>query len=255
MRYGLTINATTGALGFIDGCNRVGCVSDPEPFEVSCTITARQAPGLTASATITIVARNGFSYGNVPLIFYNAADSYRPSTVGGPTFRDIRCSPEDVQAALTLNSVTGQLEWDEASETIGGVTGVEGVGSTVGAVCLVTATRGSERFQVPEVVVKPEVREELGYAAAALYATLGEQSPVLKPAESTKLAPSRFSARIRADPTDSYDDAAFFFDILTGFGTYKGRRFFHVDISSGAIRQGAACSITLSLPFTAHAHV
>ena len=142
----------------------------------------------------------------------------------------VLCSPSDASNALTLNEDTGELTWS-STETTGGVTGVDSVGATTGAVCYVTATVSeSEKYTVPIVVLKPEIWSELDYAyGGTLYATVGERSPTLKPIkEEGKLPPSRFSAYV-ADTDVSYD-------ILTGVGLYKGHLLFHLDVTTGYFR-------------------
>lgn len=228
-KYGLTINSETGALELHPECS-VGCGFSNRRFTVSCTITAEQSSYLRASAEITVVAYPKFSYGNNPLVFDGSGVSYSPVVASGSTASyEMLCSPSDESIALSLNEDTGELTWSSA-ETTGGVTGVDSVGDTTGAVCYVTATFGSEQYTVPIVALKPEIWSGLDYAyGGALYATVGERSPRLEPVkEEGKLPPSRFSAYV-ADTDVSYD-------ILTGVGMYKGHLLFHLDVTTGYFR-------------------
>ena len=235
-KHGLTINSETGALELHSNCS-VGCGSS-EPFTVSCTITAEQTSFVTASAEITVVAYPKFSYGNNPLVFYGSGVSYSPvvaQVLGQATFNQVLCSPSDVSNALSLNELSGRLEWRGAEIITGGVTGVDSVGATTGAVCYVTATFNSEQYAVPIVVLKPEIWSVLDYAyGGTLYATVGERSLKLKPMkEEGKLPPSRFSAYIA--------DAGVSYDILTGVGLYKGYLLFHLDVTTGDFRPIGCC--------------
>ena len=236
-KYGLTINSETGALELHSDCS-VGC-GFGKPFTVSCTITAEQSSFLTASAEITVVAYPKFSYGSNPLVFDESGVSYSPvvaSDSGTASFDQVLCSPSNVSNALSLNQGTGVLLWT-GTETTGGVTGVDSVGATTGAVCYVTATVDSKQYTVPIVVLKPEIWSELDYAyGGTLYATVGERSPKLKPIkEEGKLPPSRFSAYV-ADTDVSYD-------ILTGVGLYKGHLLFHLDVTTGDFRPNGRLGI------------
>ena len=235
-KHGLAINSETGALELLPDCD-VGCGSD-EPFTVSCTITAEQSSYLRASAEMTLVAYQKFSYGNNPLVFDGSGVSYLPvvaSGLGTASYQEL-CSPSDASNALTLNKDTGELTWS-STETTGGVTGVDSVGATTGAVCYVTATSNTtgEKYTVPIVVLKPEIWSELDYAyGGTLYATVGERSPKLKPIkEEGKLPPSRFSAYV--------EDASVSYDILTGVGLYKGHVLFHLDVTTGYFRPNGCC--------------
>lgn len=237
-KHGLTINSETGALELLTGCP-VGCGSN-KPFTVSCTITAEQSSYLRASAEMTVIAYQKFSYGNNPLVFDGSGVSYSPvvaSDLGAASYQML-CSPSDASNALTLNDNTGELTWT-STETTGGVTGVDSVGATAGAVCYVTATLSdSENYTVPIVVLKPEIWSELDYAyGGTLYATVGERSPKLKPIkEEGKLPPSRFSAYV--------EDTSVSYDILTGVGLYKGHVLFHLDVTTGYFRPNGCCGRT-----------
>ena len=247
-KYGLTIDGATGELQLADTCTQVGCGTITESFTVSCTITANQSASLMSSAELVVSGLTGFSYRAGPLIFYEEGESYMP-TFHAPSsstlsFDSLICSPADVSAALTLSPSTGELAWAEAATAVGGVAGVPGVGSTKGAICLVSASSTSTsssviEYTAPVVVLRPEVWSLLGYGYdGALYATLGEASILLRPVEeSGKLPPSRFSARINAG-SDGYDDSAFSFDVLTGYATYKNHILFHLDVSTGSFRLG-----------------
>lgn len=236
-KHGLTINSETGALELLPDCSAVGCGSS-EPFTVSCTITAEQSSYLRASAAMSVVAYQKFSYGNNPLVFDGSGVSYSPVVASdflGTAPYKVLCSPSDASNALTFNENTGELTWS-STETTGGVTGVDSVGATTGAVCYVTATvSDSEKYTVPIVVLKPEIWSGLDYAyGGTLYATVGERSLQLKPIkEEGKLPPSRFSAYV--------EDTSVSYDILTGVGLYKGHVLFHLDVTTGYFRPNGCC--------------
>ena len=97
-KHGLTINAETGALELLPDCS-VGCGSN-EPFTVSCTITAEQSSYLRASAEMTVVAYQKFSYGNNPLVFDGSGVSYSPvvaSDLGTASYQRALLSVRRVQ--------------------------------------------------------------------------------------------------------------------------------------------------------------
>lgn len=138
LKHGLTIDSVSGELKFVDGCTSVGCGAS-EAFAVSCTITAQQGSGLTASSQLAVIAYQGLSYGNAPLIFFedvSLPSSYVPETVGSvtPNSFKLTCSPSDIADQLTVDATSGQLT-HSGNAVAGSVTGVEGVGAVSGAVC------------------------------------------------------------------------------------------------------------------------
>eukprot|EP00438_Fugacium_kawagutii_P012909 Skav224013 [mRNA] locus=scaffold2932:113439:119182:+ [translate_table: standard] len=258
LKYGLTIDSTTGQLEFVDGCTSVGCGTIEEAFTVSCTVTAAQTSQLTASTQLTVIASEGFSY-RTPLIFFDDASlptSYFPQlteTNSVPSFSLTGCSPSDVSEHVTLDSATGELTL--SGDPTSGVTGVDGIGAAAGGICIgqrrrrsfpgyVTLALGNfTEYTVPVVLVMPMIWSELSYGqGGTLYATVGQRSPLLKPSvEEGKLPPSRFSASI-VDPD-------FSFDVLTGAGTYKGLLVFRLDVSAGYFRQDEVRTVSLPLKY------
>ncbi|CAK9022469.1 unnamed protein product [Durusdinium trenchii] len=241
VKYGLTIDASTGELKFAESCSgpNVGCEGSKatEAFTVSCTVTAEQEgpDALTASALLTVIAYQGFSYTSAyPRIFHDDVQtSYTPEIAGEVTqdsFQLSGCSP-DVSGRVTLDANSGVLTLDANVDAASGVTGVDGVGATTGAVCYITATIDSVSSTVPVVVLWPEIWDALAYenhdSSTVLYATVGQRAPLLKPTvEEGKVPPSRFSAY--------HSDVSF--DVLTGAGTYQGLLLFHLDVSTGYFR-------------------
>ncbi|CAK9063504.1 Uncharacterized protein SCF082_LOCUS32878 [Durusdinium trenchii] len=233
LKHGLTIDSVSGELKFVDGCTSVGCGAS-EAFAVSCTITAQQGSGLTASSQLAVIAYQGLSYGNAPLIFFedvSLPSSYVPETVGSvtPNSFKLTCSPSDIADQLTVDATSGQLT-HSGNAVAGSVTGY-----ITAEVDLVSST-------VPAMVLMPEIWSELTYGyVGTLYASLGQRSPLVKPVvEDGKLAPSRFSAHI--------PDSSASFDVLTGAGTYKGFLLFRLDVKTGYLRLEPSTALSDVLP-------
>ena len=141
-KYGLTIEASTGQLAFTSSCSVVGCGTITEAFSVSCTITAEQDGSyLTTSALLTVNAQLGLSYGNAPVVFMDdpsVKTTYSPAltaalAASSPTFQ-LACSPSDASNQFELGA-EGELTAKSDANVAGGVTGVQEVGATAGAVC------------------------------------------------------------------------------------------------------------------------
>ncbi|CAE7563028.1 unnamed protein product, partial [Symbiodinium necroappetens] len=79
------------------------------------------------------------------------------------------------------------------------------------------------------MAVVPHIWSFLKYDPDTLYATFGQEAPVLMPVEQPgKLAPSRFSA------TD--ERSKYVFDIFTGVMTYDSYQLFQLDVKTGALK-------------------
>ena len=149
-----------------------------EAFSVTCVITAKQGPGVSASSQLLVSVHKTFSYGSAPLIFIGAATfSPIPSSQGFDSYhyRLKDCLPH--MPGLQVNSETGELSWNEAS-TSAGVTGIfDGQNATpiAGGKCsviredapVITGTDNDSPTDVADaveiIVLKPNTWNSLDY--------------------------------------------------------------------------------------------
>jgi len=244
LEHGMTINGETGGLQVSEG-SRVGGTKQ-EAFTISCTVTAHQSGGLTASTTLTVQVDKGVSYGLYPFFFFDGGlTEFTPSVelglVAGSTlnwsFDQLTCSPSDAEHALNLNSTTGAISLSE-SVANGGVTDLG-----EGGICSVRATPSASPYgpallslQPLEpvisrfVAVKPKLWESLAYAGS-FQAAIGEQAPTAKPMlpkDSPRLLrPSAFAAKC---------DSNVSVDAVTGQASYQGFHVFDFDLATGFLR-------------------
>eukprot|EP00439_Symbiodinium_sp_Y106_P014738 s3506_g2.t1 len=242
-KFGLSIHPQTGALELAPGCSKVGCGSD-KSIEVKCTITAEQEGGLTAQATLEVLAGD-VSYGSEPVVLYSGdSTSVVPAlnpehAAGSGQFGGLACVPGDAGSWLELDAGTGKLSLKAGKQSAGGLTG--GKGETMGQGSICSVEKGGAKGSV--VVLSPSrwtgMRYSYGPSSDVLYATVGEKSPILQPnAEGDGLRPTRFSA--------SCAGSAFAFDVLSGVATWDGHQIFTLD-AEGGLQLSPEESLTKSL--------
>ncbi|CAE7770459.1 ath, partial [Symbiodinium sp. CCMP2592] len=242
-KFGLSIHPQTGALELAPGCSKVGCGSD-KSIEVKCTITAEQEGGLTAQATLEVLAGD-VGYGSEPVVLYSGdSTSVVPAlnpeyAAGSGQFGALACVPGDASNWLELDAGTGKLSLKAGKQSAGGLTG--GKGETMGQGSICSVEKGGAKGSV--VVLSPSRWTGMGYSYSpssdVLYATVGEKSPILQPnPEGDGLPPTRFSA--------SCAGPAFAFDVLSGVATWDGHQIFTLD-AEGGLQLSPEESLTQSL--------
>ena len=129
-----------GLLVLRDGCTDVGCGAT-EPFSFSCTIVARQGPGLTARAQMTVSVLASFGYPANPLIFSGSQRIVAPFA-SGSFVDELVCTPKEVEDEFSTNRF-GWLIWNSATpSSTGGLSVGEPFNETVGGICRVTHSSG-----------------------------------------------------------------------------------------------------------------
>eukprot|EP00928_Gymnodinium_smaydae_P042994 TRINITY_DN288_c1_g1_i4.p1 TRINITY_DN288_c1_g1~~TRINITY_DN288_c1_g1_i4.p1 ORF type:complete len:2624 (-),score=354.57 TRINITY_DN288_c1_g1_i4:129-7931(-) len=219
-KYGLSIDGSTGRL-VLAGCESVGC-GKKEHFEVSCEVTAHQAPELNATATL-LVHGVSFGYASNPLVVSPGVNVFKP--IVAVTGAQIACVPKNAEEWLKVDATGTLTATKDAVKSHAGLTGAPQFG-VVGGRCEVKAMRGATKVSTSVSVLFPQAWKSFNYPRLKLYASLGEAASPMKVQAVNKdlLRPSRFSAHCQ-----SQQSINFAFDTLTGVATVNGHIAFTLD--------------------------
>jgi len=238
-QFGLTIDSATGKLGLAPGCQSIGCWNDKEPFQVTCTLTARQSATLNASTNLMVNA--GYFGYNDDIIFISSASSQfklqQASNLRAP-FTKV-CLPKGIDSWLKINAADGTLTTSSsATEDLPEITSNYIQGGVTGGVCRVAATaftaegfqEGFQNRSITLVVLAPRPWLGMSFGVRRLFATVGETSPDVAPIRDSggQIPPRRFSV--------DCIHRGFSFDALTGAAKIDGHLAFTLDVITGRLR-------------------
>ena len=254
--YGLQLDGKTGQLKAMNGCAKVGpcprvAGAALAPFEVSCVLTAHQAPGLNATANL-IVRGSHFLYEQNIVVMMAGRTTADPSPKPSGT-PSLQCIPSSAASWLTMQS-GGSLKATLNPTTMKTMSGISGspelgiTGAVVGARCVVNAQVGSLWHKTIVIVTAPQMWKSFSYgadtSASTVSATIGEESTTRKIQRGADLkdilAPTRFSIACASSPrtTVSFDEA-------TGIGQVAGHDAFSLGLVTGDLLLAPSSSMSI----------